>query len=191
MSESFRNALVEHLPRLQAYAIMITRDRAVAADLLQQTALQALRGQHQFTPGTNFTGWLYKIMRNLHFSALRTSKRKMLDLDSVPENSLGRSGGQEERVLVNEVSRALDCIPADQREVLILISAGDLSYAEAAEAIGCSVGAVKSRVWRARAKMEELILGGKLHKGGADVRRDMRHRKIGPIESPARAASAL
>jgi RNA polymerase sigma-70 factor (ECF subfamily) len=191
MADAFQNMLVEHLPRMQAYAIMITRDRTVAADLLQQTALQALRGQHQFTPGTNFTAWLYKIMRNVHFSALRTLKRQMIDIDSIDEKYFGRSGGQEERVLTNEISRALDYISPDQREVLILICAGELSYAEAAEAIGCTVGTVKSRLWRARAKMEELIMGQKPSKADGDVKRIARRQKIAPVGSQVGVVSPL
>lgn len=55
MSQAFHDLLLEHLPRLQAYAIMLTRDRALADDLLQETALRALRAQSQFAMGTNFT----------------------------------------------------------------------------------------------------------------------------------------
>jgi len=193
MADSFQDMLVERLPRMQAYAIMITRDRTVAADLLQQTALHALRGQHLFTPGTNFTAWLYKIMRNAHFSALRTSKRKMIDIESIPEEAFGRSGGQEERVLTGEISRALDDLPADQREVLILICAGELSYAEAAQAIGCTIGTVKSRLWRARAKMEKLIADEKAPGkfGTSDSKRIVSNRKIGHVVNQGRAGAAL
>ena len=159
MPNAFHDMLVAHLPRLQAYAIMLTRDRAVAADLLQETALRALRAQHQFAPGTNFTAWMYKILRNEHFSSLRRSKRKFTGLDDMPEELLSRSGGQESHVMAREVTRAMNHLRADQREVLVLICAGGMSYEEAADSIGCSVGTVKSRLWRARSRMAALVMG--------------------------------
>ena len=85
MSDQFRDLLLEHLPRLQAYAIMLTRDRSAASDLLQETALRALRAQDQFTLGTNFAAWIYRILRNEHFSSLRRSKRKSTRLEDIPE----------------------------------------------------------------------------------------------------------
>jgi RNA polymerase sigma-70 factor (ECF subfamily) len=159
MADTFRDLLIAHLPRLQAYAIMLTRDRSAGADLLQETALRALRAQNQFTPGTNFTAWMYKILRNEHFSSLRRSKRKFSRLEDMSEEILSHSGGQESHVMSREVWRAMDQLRPDQREVLILICASGMSYEEAAEAIGCSVGTVKSRLWRARSRMAALVMG--------------------------------
>lgn len=191
MADSFENMLVESLPRMQAYAIMITRDRTVAADLLQQTALQALQGRSQFAMGTNFSAWLYKIMRNIHFSTLRKAKRKMVDIDSVPAEIFGRSGSQEERVLTGEISRAMDHIPAEQREAMILICAGELSYAEAAEAIGCTVGTVKSRLWRARTRIEQLMMGEGPRSIAAATKRPPRGCNINRNLNPAGGLSVL
>jgi RNA polymerase sigma-70 factor (ECF subfamily) len=156
---SFHNLLLEHLPRLQAYAIMLTRDRTAAADLLQETALRALRAQDQFTPGTNFAAWMYRILRNEHFSSLRRSKRKMSRLEDMPEDVLSKPGKQEAHVMYKKVTRAMNQLQPDQREVLVLICAAGMSYEEAAEAIGCSIGTVKSRLWRARSRMAQLVLG--------------------------------
>jgi RNA polymerase sigma-70 factor (ECF subfamily) len=58
-----------------------------------------------------------------------------------------------------EVTRAMNQLQPDQREVLVLICAAGMSYEEAAEAIGCSIGTVKSRLWRARSRMAQLVLG--------------------------------
>jgi len=55
MADQFQEMLLTHMPRLQAYAVMLTRDRAAAEDLLQETALKAWRAQSQFAIGTNFT----------------------------------------------------------------------------------------------------------------------------------------
>lgn len=159
MADEFQTMLLEHLPRLQAYAIMLTRDRALAEDLLQETALRALRAQTQFTMGTNFTAWIYKILRNEYISSLRRKKRQPVPLEDMPAEFLSRRGEQENDVLSREIIQAMDKLQHGQREVLILICASGLSYEEAAVALGCSVGTIKSRLWRARARMASLILG--------------------------------
>ena len=159
MANQFHEMLLEHLPRLQAYAIMLTRDRALAEDLLQETALRALRAQSQFTLGTNFTAWIYKILRNEYISSLRRKKRQPVQIEDMPAEFLSRRGEQENDVLSREIIHAMDKLQHGQREVLILICASGLSYEEAADALGCSVGTIKSRLWRARARMASLILG--------------------------------
>ncbi|MBX7198987.1 MAG: sigma-70 family RNA polymerase sigma factor [Rhodospirillaceae bacterium] len=170
LSQTFQDILLAHLPRLRAYAIMLTRDRALAEDLLQETALRALRAQSQFTMGTNFTAWIYKILRNEYIGALRRKKRQPVPIEDMPPELLSRNGGQETDVLLHEIIQAMDQLPHGQREVLILICASGLSYEEAADALGCSVGTIKSRLWRARARMASLILGeGDVKGGGSDT----------------------
>ena len=159
MADPFQEMLLTHMPRLQAYAVMLTRDRAAAEDLLQETALKAWRAQSQFAMGTNFTAWIYKILRNEYISSLRRNKRKPARLDDVPEEFLSRGGAQENDILSREVVDAMSKLQPEQREVLILICASGLSYEEAAESLGCSIGTIKSRLWRARARMSALVLG--------------------------------
>src|ERR1700758_4215467 len=99
MAGEFQDMLLQHLPRLQAYAIMLTRDRALAEDLLQETSLRALRAQTQFTMGTNFTAWIYKILRNEYISSLRRKKRQPVPIEDMPAEFLSRKGEQENAVL--------------------------------------------------------------------------------------------
>ena len=162
MADQFQEMLLTHMPRLQAYAVMLTRDRAAAEDLLQETALKAWRAQQQFAIGTNFTAWIYKILRNEYISSLRRNKRKPARLDEVPEEFLSRQGAQENDILSREVVHAMGKLQAEQREVLILIC-----YEEAAETLGCSIGTIKSRLWRARARMASLVLGEEAPKESA------------------------
>jgi RNA polymerase sigma-70 factor (ECF subfamily) len=157
--ESFHDMLIAHLPRLRAYAILMTRNRAAADDLLQETALKALRAEAQFTPGTNFGAWMYRILRNEFISSRRRAKRAPASIDDVSDEVLARRGTQESNYFCGEIIRAMDSLQDGQREVLSLICAGGLSYEEAAEMLQCSVGTVKSRLWRARARMEKLLMG--------------------------------
>ncbi len=157
--DDFQKLLIDTLPRLRAYAITLTRERSSAEDLVQQTAVQALRAREQFQMGTNFTGWIYRILRNNYISSKRRSHRTPVCMDDMPEDTFSRAGDQEDKVLTQQVVKAMDKLQESQREVLILICAGGLSYEEAAETLQCSVGTVKSRLWRARRQMEILIMG--------------------------------
>ena len=165
MSNTFHDMLTDRLPRLRAYAIMLTRDRVAAEDLLQETALRALKAQSQFALGTNFTAWMYRILRNEYISSLRRSKRRPILLEDIPEELLSRSGEQDDKVLTREIIQAMDNLQPSQREVLILICAGGLSYEEAAVSLDCSVGTIKSRLWRARRHMQAMVLGETLPAG--------------------------
>lgn len=75
MASEFHENLVSMLPQLRAYAMTLTRNRAAADDLLQETSLKAWRAQAQFNPGTNFKAWMYCILRNEYISSLRRNKR--------------------------------------------------------------------------------------------------------------------
>jgi len=158
MAQEFRDLLVETLPRMRGYAYMLTRSSAGADDLLQETAFRAIRAELQFTPGTNFKAWLYRILRNEYVSSVRRRKN-IVCIDDVPEERLSQSGSQEDRVLTSEVLTAMGKLPLAQREVLMMVCAEGLSYEEAAEGVGCSVGTIKSRLWRARAALQQTFLG--------------------------------
>ncbi|MBY0511277.1 MAG: sigma-70 family RNA polymerase sigma factor [Rhodospirillaceae bacterium] len=115
---------------------------------MQETALKAWRAQSQFALGTNFTAWIYKILRNEYISSLHRNKRRPARLGEIPEEFLSR-----------KVVHAMNKLQPEQREVLVLICASGLSYEDAAETLGCPVGTIKTRLWRARARMAALVLG--------------------------------
>ena len=158
MTASFHDLLIEHLPQLRPYAMTLTRDRAKADDLVQETALKAWRAQAQFQTGTNIKAWLYCILRNEHISTLRRNKKQMVPLTDVFEEHLARKGEQEDHVLTRELLTAMDQLPAVQREVMMLNCVSGLSYDEIAATLNCSMGTVKSRLWRARAHMQRYLL---------------------------------
>jgi len=155
----FQDMLVDLLPRLRAYAIWLTRNRAAADDLIQEAAYRALRAKNQFTLGTNFTAWMFKIVLNEFITSKRRARRVTVPIDDVPEGYLLQLPDQEGAVFGGQVLRALDQLRPSQRQALELICAAGLSYEEAAETVNCSVGTIKSRLWRARRHMEELLQG--------------------------------
>lgn len=151
--------LVDILPRLRAYAIWLTRNRAAADDLLQEAAYRALRAKAQFQIGTNFTAWMFKIVLNEFISSKRRARRITVPLEDAPESSMLQAPEQEGAVFSRQVVHALDQLRPAQRQALELVCAAGLSYEEAADVVNCSVGTIKSRLWRARRQMEDLLKG--------------------------------
>jgi len=159
VSEQFQQLLLAQMPRLRAYAMTLTRNRPDADDLIQTTAVLALRSESLFMVGSNFSAWAYRIMRNSFLSNCRKNKRRPTSIDDVPETSLASPETLHEHVLSREVVRAMDKLSPNLREILTLICGAELSYEEAASVLSCSVGTVKSRLWRARDRMKDILLG--------------------------------
>lgn len=145
------------LPQLRAFALFLTRDRTLADDLVQEAVVRALSHTHQFEPNTNFKAWITTILRNAYYNEMR--RRKLVsDIDpQLPRPDRAVSGGQEVHVHLREFERAFGGLHVDHREALLLVGASGFSYEEAAEVVGCAVGTMKSRVWRARAQLQSLL----------------------------------
>ncbi len=150
MSIEFETELLAILPRLRATAFLFTRNRASADDLVQDSLLRALVAQDSYALGTNLSAWLYRLMRNRFISGLRKREFATVSLDEPEAIAVGLLGDQEAHLARLELERELARLPAAQREAVLLIGASGLSYEEAALAMGCSVGTVKSRVSRGR-----------------------------------------
>ncbi len=159
MTHHFRDLLLAEMPRMRGYAIALTRNRSAADDLLQETAFKAWQAQAQFTLGTNFTAWIYRILRNEFIGTCRSKARAPVSIELVGPELFGRDGDQETRVMTAEVFRAMDSLSKDQREMLILACGSGLGYQDIADTLRCSIATVKSRLWRARRQMQILLLG--------------------------------
>ncbi len=157
--DDFRKMLIATLPQLRGFAISKTGNRIDADDLLQQTAMKALRAQGQFALGTNFKAWLYRILLNEFLSGIR-KKNPLVCMDDISEQIFVTHGNQEEQLLTREVLRAVNRLPATQRDTMLMCCANDMSYEDVARAQNCTVGTVKSRLWRARNTMKEFLLDG-------------------------------
>jgi RNA polymerase sigma-70 factor (ECF subfamily) len=160
MTDTFGQLLLRTLPELRAYAMALTRNRSAADDLLQEAALKAWQGRGQFQPDSNFRAWFYRIVRNEYLTTVRKGKRRpTADIADTPEHFLAAPANQDEKIAVAEILRAFSALPVNHREVLTLVCAQDFTYEEAAEAMGCTVGTIKSKLWRARAAMHKGIFG--------------------------------
>jgi RNA polymerase sigma-70 factor (ECF subfamily) len=158
LAPDFNALLLAAIPSLLRQAMALTRHRADAEDPVQATVTNALAAQDSFQAGKNFRGWTTRILRNRFFSNVR-SRRMMVDLDDPPAFLLVRSGSQEETIAVKELQHHLLRLPANQRQILMMISVDGLTYVDASKRLGVAVGTLKSRLFRARAQLQDWMLG--------------------------------
>jgi len=155
-----KNELVDALPMLRAFARSLSGNRDRADDLVQETVMRALANKDKFQAGTNLHAWLVTILRNQYYSEGRKRRREVEDAEGTHAARLADIGGQHGHLELDDFLRAMQLLPDEQREALVLIGASGFSYEEAADICEVKVGTVKSRVSRARARLEEIMSGG-------------------------------
>ncbi|MER2268101.1 RNA polymerase sigma factor [Methylobacterium oxalidis] len=153
--------LVEPLiPALRRYAAALTRDRADADDLVQDTLELVITRWHQRRTDGSVRSWLFAILHNLAVSRMRQHRRRggaHLPIDEAHEAALAMPAPQEAAAGSRDLMRALDALTEEQRSVLLLVTVEGLSYAETAEVLSVPIGTVMSRLSRARDRMIQLM----------------------------------
>ena len=147
------------LPALRGYARRLTQNATSTDDLVQETLVRAWAARGQFLPGSNFKAWLFRIARNAFLTGARRSWRSTQLDPIVHEPLLVGPGGQEDALYSQDLDKALDSLPAVQREALLLVVDEGLSYDEAAVTQHVEPGTMKSRVSRARAALMRYFDG--------------------------------
>ncbi|HMN51437.1 MAG: sigma-70 family RNA polymerase sigma factor [Xanthobacteraceae bacterium] len=145
------------VPKLRAFAISLSGNVDRADDLVQETLMRAIASIDSFQPGTNMQAWLFTILRNRFRSEYRKRRREVEDADGSYVGSLVAQPEQSGKLEFKELRTALEKLPSDQREALILVGASGFSYEEAAAICGCAVGTIKSRVNRARTRLAQEL----------------------------------
>lgn len=145
----------DSLPDLWRYAFSLTRDRVQADDLVQDCVERAIRKQKLWMPGRPLKPWLMKMLLNLFRNSRAAGRmRQTLPLDERIADTAARADDDSRLELV-AMARALERLPDDQREALLLVVVGGLEYGQAARALGIPVGTLMSRISRARAKLRK------------------------------------
>lgn len=152
-----RDELVDHLPAMRAFAMSLTRNSAIADDMVQDTLVKAWTNIEKFQAGTNMRAWLFTILRNTYYSNRRKAKREVPDVDGVLTENLAEKPAHDGHMQMADFRRALLQLKDEQREALLLVGASGFSYEEAAEMCGVAVGTIKSRTNRARAQLAEIL----------------------------------
>jgi len=159
VSSLFKTQLVEAIPMLRGFARSLSGNHDRADDLVQETLAKAIANRDKFKMGTNLHAWLVTILRNQYYSEGRRRWREVSDAEGTYAARLVDLPRQTAHLELREFMAALQVLPVEQREAMVLVGASGLSYEEAAAVIGTRIGTVKSRVSRARTRMEELLSG--------------------------------
>ena len=154
--------LLENIDGLYSYALILTRNHAEAEDLVQETYLRAIQAMGRLRSGSNLKGWLFTILRNVWFNQLRKWRNgpPMIGIevgDGVADSSKDSHSLYVSKVEAEQVRAAIQELPLDFREIILLREYEELSYQEIASILDCPVGTVMSRLGRARAKLRTLL----------------------------------
>ena len=168
----FADLAMEHMPALYTAAMRMTRNRADAEDLVQETYLKAYRGFDSFQDGTNLRAWLYRILTNTYINAYRAKKRRpeVSDVEDVEDlylyhrlspSSDGSGRSAEDEVLESftddEVKDAIESLPDSFRIAVLLADVEGFSYKEIAEITDVPIGTVMSRIHRGRRALQKTL----------------------------------
>ncbi|MFQ3608620.1 MAG: sigma-70 family RNA polymerase sigma factor [Chloroherpetonaceae bacterium] len=166
----FKNEAMIHIDALYNYAVRMTGDPEDANDLVQETYMKAYRFFDSFEKGTNCKAWLFRILKNSYINRYRKESKEpdKVDYDEIKEfyhtvkhSSLDSNDMQEKwygDLLDDEISRALDSLPEDFREVVQLCDIEGFTYEEIANMVDCPIGTVRSRLHRGRKILREKLL---------------------------------
>jgi RNA polymerase sigma-70 factor, ECF subfamily len=149
-------------------ALYLSRDSDGASELLQETFLRAYRAWHQFTPGTNCKAWLLTILYNTFRNRYRSQSREPQTVEfdeslynaqraDLPWAAESPEDLLASQVLDGEVEAALQQLPQEFLEAVVLVDLQDLTYEEAATALGCPVGTIRSRLSRGRRQLHQAL----------------------------------
>ena len=158
----FRRELLEIQSELQRFAYKLTADKEEANDLLQETSLKALGNMDKYTPGTNFKGWVYTIMRNIFINNYRKETRDQICVDTT-DNFFHINSSQEFDNYITdngydtkEIYRVVHSLPRDYR-IPFLMHISGFKYREIADRLGLPLGTVKSRIFFTRQQLQGLL----------------------------------
>jgi RNA polymerase sigma-70 factor (ECF subfamily) len=152
--------------RLYNFVYRFVGDRETAEDVVQETFLRAFRKRTEYRAIANFSTWLFTIAGNLAKSELRRRKRwRMFSIErGVPDESARPDKVAESSLTDGQIQQAIASLPENYKQVILLRDVQGMSYQEISDIVDCPVGTVKSRVNRARLKLQQ-----KLKNEGRDV----------------------
>ncbi len=170
-SPEFEKLVLDHMDMLYAVALRHTRNTADALDLTQNTILKALRFHGKFEKGTYIKAWLLTILRNTFINEYRRKARRptfveLTGAEPAADTSLDPEVGYEPSVrttaellelLDDEVKEAIESLPEDFRQAVIMADLEDMSYKEIAEKMNCPLGTVMSRLYRGRKLLRDRL----------------------------------
>ncbi|GAA5658435.1 ECF RNA polymerase sigma factor EcfG [Brucella sp. NBRC 13694] len=153
-TSTFDEQLIELLPALRRFSRTLCSQPCDADDLIQETIAKALKSEHQYLPYGTLKSWLFTIMKNTFCSRLQKTRRETALNDW---SGLALPASQDKAMELQDVGKAYQNIPEIYQKALRHVVLEGLSYQEAATAMNCTVGTVKSRLSRARTQLETAL----------------------------------
>ncbi|MEM8623587.1 MAG: sigma-70 family RNA polymerase sigma factor [Pseudomonadota bacterium] len=153
------HAVEQEIPKLTRFARMLTRNDAEADDLVQETLLRALSKFDSYRGQAALSTWLCQILVNLHRSKRRQDARRRELLDERGPDEDRVAPRQEHAVELGQTIDALDGLPAEQREAIVLVAIDGVAYNQAAEILGVKLGTLMSRISRGRSAIRAAMEG--------------------------------
>src|ERR1700726_1733515 len=156
----------EFMNGLYGYAMVLTHNHAEAEDLVQETYVRAIPAMGRLRPDSNVKAWLFKILRNIWFNQLRKRRSEpqivQTDEEGASLDNLVNPGQNSYEIYASELERrrvraAIQELPMESREIILLREFEELSYQEIASLLGCPQGTVMSRLARARSMLRVLL----------------------------------
>lgn len=161
--------LQAQIPRLRRYARALTGSREAADDLTQDTLERAWSKRALWRADTNLRAWLFKVMHNVFVNGVKRA-RPMASLEALIEDgaaeAVAAQASAETGAALRDMRSALAQLPAEQREVVLLVGLEQLTYAEAAQVLEVPIGTVMSRLSRGRERLRQLLEEGAAGRGG-------------------------
>ncbi|WP_169304797.1 sigma-70 family RNA polymerase sigma factor [Chloroherpeton thalassium] len=166
----FQKEAMIHIDSLYNFALRMTGDPEDANDLVQETYMKAYRFFDSFEKGTNCKAWLFRILKNSYINRYRKESKQpdKVDYDDIKEfyhtirHSSSDSNDMQEKLFGNlmdeQVSRALNSLPEDFREVVQLCDIEGFTYEEIANMVDCPIGTVRSRLHRGRKILRDKLI---------------------------------
>jgi len=175
----FESLALDHVDPLYSAALRLTKNERDAEDLVQDTFLRAFRFFDKFERGTNIKAWLFKILTNTFINRYRRKVKERTVVEGAAregtnERFVARDANESssnpeqylfDRLLSDDVLRAIDGLPIDFRLLVILADLQEFSYKEIAEILDCPVGTVMSRLYRGRKLLQKNLLGYAVESG--------------------------
>jgi RNA polymerase sigma-70 factor, ECF subfamily len=153
-----RAGLQSSLARLWRYALVLSKARGAADDLVQATCLRAIERADKFIPGTRIDRWLFAILRSIWLNEIQSQRIREGGGFVDAEDALISDGVREveTNITASTVLRAISRLPEAQRETILLVYAEGYNYAETASALGVPIGTIISGLAAGRAALAKL-----------------------------------
>jgi len=165
----FEEELLPHIDALNTFAYHLTYNESDAQDLVQETYLKAYRFIDKYIEGTNAKAWLFKILKNAYINQYRKASKRPTKVDfeeivsyqdsedSAMNSYLDLREEIFENMMGDEVTIAINSLPVDFRTVILLCDIEGFTYEEISKILDIPIGTVRSRLFRARNMLKEML----------------------------------